>query len=206
LQLFFYVILTFKAYYFFLDERIIRFAKKAKMTRVKRSVRENSINFSKFLPKEKEKEICPKDRFRNFIKALKHSVNIIKACIMRLIFSLHSFTAICLAYSINRELWCLVNVVGVVLLVIELFVTVVKRKGQEPTWFFPSFFIYICTMIPPIWFIELFRIEAAQRTRRNLTDENWSNENIDMFSGFNDLGIEPLNVNNMTNSVSQVLY
>ena len=68
------------------------------------------------------------------LKALSHSINIIKALIMRLVFSLHSFIAICTVYVVNQELWCLVNVVGVVFLIIELFVTIIRRKGKEPKW------------------------------------------------------------------------
>ena len=54
--------------------------------------------------------------------------------ILRLIFSLHSFIAICVVYAANNELWCLVNVVGVVFLLIDLFVTISRRKGKEPRW------------------------------------------------------------------------
>lgn len=67
-------------------------------------------------------------------KALTHSINIIKAVLMRLVFSLHSFIAIYIMYTINHELWCLVNIVGVVFLLIELFITIIKRKGKEPKW------------------------------------------------------------------------
>jgi hypothetical protein len=67
-------------------------------------------------------------------RALQHSINIVQACIMRVLFSLHSFIAICLAYSINQELWSFVNVVGIVFMAIELFITIVRRKGKEPKW------------------------------------------------------------------------
>jgi membrane-associated HD superfamily phosphohydrolase len=88
---------------------------------------------------------------------------------------LHSLIAVCVVYAVNNELWSFVNVVGVVFLIIDLFVTVSRRKGKEPRWwekelifsllklkiinllirFFPCFFIYIITMLPPIWQIEV---------------------------------------------------
>ncbi len=55
-------------------------------------------------------------------------------------------------------------------------VTVIKRGGREPKWFFPCFFIYICTMIPPIWFVELTRIEIANDKRRPLNSSGVGSE------------------------------
>ncbi len=79
----------------------------------------------------KEVKTC----FRRFLKTLNDSLNIIKACTMRFIFSLHSLIAISYVYLIKQDEWYFLNVVGVVFLMIELFVTIVKRKGQEPRWF-----------------------------------------------------------------------
>jgi hypothetical protein len=79
--------------------------------------------------------------------AISHSVNIIKAFIMRLLFSMHSFIAICIVYAINQELWCLVNVVGVVFLLIELFVTIIRRKGKEPKWLEKKFHQTVCPWV-----------------------------------------------------------
>jgi hypothetical protein len=87
----------------------------------------------KSFSKKRKKEI--KACCKTCMTALSHSVNIVKAFIMRLIFSIHSFIAIYIVYSINQELWCLVNVLGVVFLLIELFVTIIRRKGKEPKWY-----------------------------------------------------------------------
>ena len=54
---------------------------------------------------------------------------------MRIIFSLHSLISIGYVYLVKQDEWYLVNVVGVIFLYIELFVTVFKRKGKEPRWF-----------------------------------------------------------------------
>ena len=81
--------------------------------------------------------------FRRLKKAIYHSINIIQAVFMRVVFSLHSLIAIFYVFVIKKDEWYLLNVIGVVFLSIELFITIVKRKGKEPRWFFPSFFICI---------------------------------------------------------------
>ncbi|CAF0834604.1 unnamed protein product [Brachionus calyciflorus] len=109
--------------------------------------------------------------YQKCMRGLSHSINIIKALVMRLVFSLHSLIAIIYVYLVKQDEWYFMNFVGVVFLLIELFITIIRRKGREPRWFFPCFFIYICTMIPPIWFVELTRIEQANAKRRvNQTD------------------------------------
>lgn len=68
------------------------------------------------------------------IKGLSHSINIIKATTMRLVFSLHSVIAIFYVYLVRQDEWYFLNLIGVVFLLIELFITIIKRKGKEPRW------------------------------------------------------------------------
>ncbi|CAF3893872.1 unnamed protein product [Rotaria sp. Silwood2] len=89
-----------------------------------------------------------------------HSLDILKAIIMRVIFALHATIAIIRIVITKGDYWYLLNMCGVNFLLIELIVTIVKRKGKEPKWFSPCFFLYICTMIPPIWFLEINRINS----------------------------------------------
>ncbi|CAF1510728.1 unnamed protein product [Adineta steineri] len=89
-----------------------------------------------------------------------HSFDILKAIMMRLIFALHATIAIVRIVVTKGDYWYLLNMCGVNFLLIELIVTIVKRKGKEPKWFSPCFFLYICTMIPPIWFLEINRINV----------------------------------------------
>ena len=113
---------------------------------------------------------------------ISHSINIIKAVMMRVIFSLHSLIAIVYVFLVKKDEWYFINIVGVVFMIIELFVTIIKRKGREPRWFFPCFFIYICTMIPPIWFIELSRINQANARRRDNSTDTDPLESLLMLS------------------------
>ncbi|CAF2631059.1 unnamed protein product [Rotaria sp. Silwood2] len=87
-----------------------------------------------------------------------HSFDILKAIIIRVIFALHATIAIIRIVIAKGDYWYLLNMCGVNFLLIELVITVITRKGKEPKWFSPCFFLYICTMIPPIWFLEINRI------------------------------------------------
>ncbi|CAF3736373.1 unnamed protein product [Rotaria sordida] len=89
-----------------------------------------------------------------------HSFDILKAIIIRVVFALHATIAITRIVISKGNYWYLLNMCGVNFLLIELFITVITRKGKEPKWFSPCFFLYICTMIPPIWFLEIDRINV----------------------------------------------
>jgi hypothetical protein len=139
----------------------------------------------------------PKDfdyYYQKCLKTISTSINIIKALMMRIIFSLHALIAIVYVYIIKKDEWYLVNIVGLVFMSIEVFITIFKRHGKEPKWFFPCFFIYICTMIPPIWFVELTRIEIANGKKRPQNLTSLTDLGIENILG-NSLGInETLNV------------
>jgi hypothetical protein len=58
-----------------------------------------------------------------------HSFDILKAIIMRTIFALHATIAIIRIVVTKGDYWYLLNMCGVNFLIIELIVTIVKRKG-----------------------------------------------------------------------------
>ena len=92
-----------------------------------------------------------KTYYETLLITLNHSLNIIKASMMRLIFSLHSLIAIFYVYFVKQDEWYFVNVVGVVFLIIELLVTIIKRRGQEPRW-----------LVSLVVFFYLFRLLYSQ--------------------------------------------
>ena len=69
------------------------------------------------------------------MRGLSHSINIIKALVMRFVFSLHSLVAIIYVYLVKQDEWYFFNFIGVVFLLIELFITIIRRKGREPRWY-----------------------------------------------------------------------
>lgn len=79
--------------------------------------------------------------YQKLIKTINHSINIIQAVMLRILFSLHSLVAIFYVFLVKQDEWYLVNIIGVVFLGIELFITIVKRKGKEPRWF-ESFLLF----------------------------------------------------------------
>jgi len=72
--------------------------------------------------------------YNKCMRTISHSINIIKAVTMRLVFSLHSLIAIVYVYLVREDEWYFVNVIGVVFMLIEVLITVIKRKGKEPRW------------------------------------------------------------------------
>jgi hypothetical protein len=65
-----------------------------------------------------------------------HSLDILKAIIMRTIFALHATIAIIRIVVTKGDYWYLLNMCGVNFLLIELIVTIVKRKGLILVWVF----------------------------------------------------------------------
>ena len=74
--------------------------------------------------------------YQKCMKGIFTSINIIKAVMMRLVFSLHSLIAIVFVYWVKEDEWYFVNLLGVVFLQMELFITIIRRKGREPRWYF----------------------------------------------------------------------
>ena len=58
-----------------------------------------------------------------------HSLDILKAILMRVIFALHATIAIILIVTTEGNYWYLLNMCGVNFLLIELIVTIIKRQG-----------------------------------------------------------------------------
>ncbi|XP_055547975.1 transmembrane protein 26 [Wyeomyia smithii] len=97
----------------------------------------------------------------------------IKAIITRIIFSTHGFIAIWQVTQNTKDplYWCLCSPIGV--LFIEGFFTLAIKKNQEWRWFCPSVFIYLSTIVPAIWLLELDKLE-----KRTLFQDQVLNETI----------------------------
>ena len=80
-----------------------------------------------------------------------------QAIFTRLIFSLHALLAIWQVTRVtNSRYWLLV--IAYSGLLVETFVVLLKRRGQEWRWFQFSIFLFICTTVPPIWILELNKL------------------------------------------------
>ncbi|XP_069804126.1 transmembrane protein 26-like [Dendropsophus ebraccatus] len=96
---------------------------------------------------------------------------ILAAIFSRLLFGLHGSVMVLLvvAYMDDFTYWLLLT--GVLLLFIEMIVTLKMTKRGEWKWFSPMVFIYLCTIIPSIFVLEIDNLEF----RLNATNHNISN-------------------------------
>jgi hypothetical protein len=69
--------------------------------------------------------------FRSIWKLFTTSFDIFRAILIRSVFCLHAFVAICLVCFIQNELWYFVNTVGIVFIVFEFFYFALPNGGKE---------------------------------------------------------------------------
>ena len=87
---------------------------------------------------------------------------VIRSIMSRLVFFAHSLLSIYLYntyHSGNKDNWFML--VPVVFLLIESFITIGYRKGVEHRYFWSSGFLYITSVIPLIWLIELDILDSS---------------------------------------------
>ncbi|XP_059621195.1 transmembrane protein 26 [Phlebotomus argentipes] len=87
----------------------------------------------------------------------------VKAIITRLIFGAHGLLAIwqCVTSKAN-QIWWLLSA-PILLLVLEAIFTLTIKKNQEWRWFCPSVFLYLSSVVPAIWLLELEKMERRLR-------------------------------------------
>ncbi|XP_017052392.1 transmembrane protein 26 [Drosophila ficusphila] len=134
-------------------------------------------------------------------------ISTIKAILTRIIFSAHSLLAIWQVVAIKSDIkyWALCG--PLVLLLLEGIFTIMIKKTQEWRWFCPSVFLYLSSIVPAIWLLELDKVarRVANLTQTNSTVPNPSNFSI---PGGNVTGFGPssnLNVNSSVPPVATLL-
>ncbi|XP_075697065.1 transmembrane protein 26-like [Rhinoderma darwinii] len=93
-------------------------------------------------------------------------LKILAAIFSRLLFALHGAIMVILViiYMEDNTYWILS--IGILLLFLEIIVTLKMTKNGEWKWFSPMVFLYLCTIIPSIFVMELNNLEY----KRNLTN------------------------------------
>ncbi|XP_017758999.1 PREDICTED: transmembrane protein 26 [Eufriesea mexicana] len=101
----------------------------------------------------------------------------IKAIITRLVFASHGFIAIwqVTTFKKNPLFWYLSC--PILLLFFEGIFTLTIKENQEWKWFCPSVFLYLSSVVPAIWLLELDKVDKRLRTFE--TNVNIS-ENFDL--------------------------
>ncbi|XP_067618297.1 transmembrane protein 26 isoform X2 [Eurosta solidaginis] len=99
-----------------------------------------------------------------------------KAILTRMFFGAHSILAIW-QVTVNTRKYIYWSLCGpLVLLLLEGIFTLMIKKTQEWRWFCPSVFLYLSSIVPAIWLLELDQV--ARKLNNNNNNNNSSNENI----------------------------
>ncbi|XP_044752258.1 transmembrane protein 26 [Coccinella septempunctata] len=96
----------------------------------------------------------------------------VKAIITRLVFSVHSLIGIwqVTIFKKNPFYWYLSS--PILLLFFEGIFTLTIKENQEWKWFCPSVFLYLASIVPAIWLLELDKVDRRLRIKEetfNLT-------------------------------------
>ncbi|XP_017857518.1 PREDICTED: transmembrane protein 26 [Drosophila arizonae] len=115
-------------------------------------------------------------------------ISTIKAILTRIIFSAHSLLAIWQVTTFKKDIiyWTLCG--PLLLLLLEGIFTIMIKKTQEWRWFCPSVFLYLSSIVPAIWLLELDKIE------RRLLVINGSLVNVNASNAITD--------NNLTSTIT----
>ncbi|XP_076069801.1 transmembrane protein 26-like [Oratosquilla oratoria] len=105
-----------------------------------------------------------------------------KALLVRVLFGIHAFIAVWKAVELRRgrleDHWYLLA--PILLQAVEGIVSICSRKGEEMKWFCPSVFLYLVSVVPPIWLMELQLIELELRSRRPPKVAGQPEESVDI--------------------------
>ncbi|XP_028898478.2 transmembrane protein 26 [Zeugodacus cucurbitae] len=103
-------------------------------------------------------------------------ISTFKAILTRIFFGAHSLLAIW-QVTVNTKNYIYWSLCGpLVLLLLEGIFTLMIKKTQEWRWFCPSVFLYLSSIVPAIWLLELDQV--ARKLSNNQSHNNRSDENI----------------------------
>ncbi|XP_068179955.1 transmembrane protein 26 [Antennarius striatus] len=87
-------------------------------------------------------------------------LNVLLALLSRFLFAVHGVVTVWRVVAVKEEplYWLLLT--GVALLGVEMSVTLKCTRNAEWKWFSPMVFLYLSTVIPSIWFLELSLLQS----------------------------------------------
>uniref|UniRef100_A0A182N5U4 Transmembrane protein 26 n=1 Tax=Anopheles dirus TaxID=7168 RepID=A0A182N5U4_9DIPT len=94
-----------------------------------------------------------------------------KATVTRILFAAHGFIAIWQVTQNKKDpiYWSLCAPIGA--LFIEGIFTLAIKKNQEWRWFCPSVFLYLSSIVPAIWLLELDKLDKRTRYQDQMLNE-----------------------------------
>ncbi|KAM6930107.1 transmembrane protein 26 [Lycodopsis pacificus] len=95
-------------------------------------------------------------------------LNILLALLSRFLFAVHGVVTVWRVVAVKEEplYWLLLT--GVALLGLEMAVTLKCTQNAEWKWFSPMVFLYLSTVIPSIWFLELSLLQSKMPVNNSL--------------------------------------
>ncbi|XP_062314147.1 transmembrane protein 26 [Osmerus eperlanus] len=82
-------------------------------------------------------------------------LNILLALLSRFLFTVHGVVTVWRVVTVKGEPLYWLLLMGVALLGVEMTITIKCTRNAEWKWFSPMIFLYLSTVIPSIWFLEL---------------------------------------------------
>ncbi|XP_055852850.1 transmembrane protein 26 [Episyrphus balteatus] len=136
-------------------------------------------------------------------------ISTIKAILTRLIFSAHSLIAIWQVTENKGHIiyWSLCGPLA--LLLLEGIFTLAIKKNQEWRWFCPSVFLYLGSIVPAIWLLELDKVDRRNAGKNNVPTNHSLDSSplgtIDDILGNTGIDMPSINVDTWTTLIEQFL-
>lgn len=118
-------------------------------------------------------------------------IDLIKAIITRLIFSAHGLIAIYRVVTIKNDPWFWYLSITILILIFEGVFTLAIKKTQEWKFFCPSIFLYLASVCPSIWLIELDKLDTRLAKKESFESHSSETELIVETSTPMDLPMDP---------------
>ncbi|KAL5285197.1 hypothetical protein ACFFRR_007132 [Megaselia abdita] len=110
-------------------------------------------------------------------------ISTIKAILTRIIFSVHSLIAVYTVYALyGFDSFYAILCSPLLVLLLEGIFTLAIKKNQEWRWFCPSVFIYLLSVVPAIWLLELNLFEARAANSSVTSNKNDTNGNLTTYN------------------------
>ncbi|KAF4110053.1 transmembrane protein 26 [Onychostoma macrolepis] len=127
-------------------------------------------------------------------------MNILLALLSRFLFAVHGILTVWRVVEVTGQpcYWLLLT--GVALLGVEMAITIKYTRNAEWKWFSPMVFLYLSTVIPSVWFLELNLLQS------NLPVNSSTNSDQQFFSRIPlTMGLAELDPENWVEALEQTM-
>ncbi|XP_016350534.1 transmembrane protein 26-like [Sinocyclocheilus anshuiensis] len=127
-------------------------------------------------------------------------LNILLALLSRFLFAVHGVLTVWRVVEVTGEPSYWLLLMGVTLLGVEMAITIKYTRNAEWKWFSPMVFLYLSTVIPSVWFLELNLLQS------NLLINSSTNSDPQFFSQIPlTMGLAELDPENWVEALEQTM-